>query len=380
MHKELFQMKKYFYTLATLILLISFIVFRLIIRQTNPLGIDEEEEITHLTSFSHLIRNYLPSIPGGAPGHYLLLLPINTIFPWNKIMLGLPGLFGNIAVFIFLPKAIRILFPDKVNKIPLISLIARLGLVFDPVLSYQSIEIRPYSLLPLLWLLCVFVTENLIRIRTERKNIVNSFLMIIKYILFLTLIFIWHYYGIIIFMSIYFFMNRKNMSGINFFSKRYFQQVVIILSVLISFPVLKYFLPGSLRFEINTVDYIFSGLTNYVDNYRIYFDSIPMINSLFFVFISILPLLIIYYIFRDGKNIVYRTVQSIREILGIFIYMIATPVVIILTLDIINRYWFLLRQFSWVLIPSYICLGIFISNLISVKSESFNDRYNTKTF
>lgn len=103
-------------TISVLIMLIVFIVFRIQVRSLNLIWVDEIAQINNSVSVNHLLNIYLPNIPGGSPGHYLLVLSVKSLFPNNIVMLYLPGLIGQISVFLFIPKIIEKLRIVQKNK------------------------------------------------------------------------------------------------------------------------------------------------------------------------------------------------------------------------------------------------------------------------
>ena len=145
--------------IITIVLFIILLAGRFTIRAKDNLWTDELEEIHNLTSVKHLLVEYLPFIPGGAPGHYLVSLPLQVLVPNNKFILGLPGLLGHIAVFLLMRHVVKSLKIVDEKGLPIVTLIARTGFVFDPTFIFQSMEIRPYSLLPLLWSLSLLLTS-----------------------------------------------------------------------------------------------------------------------------------------------------------------------------------------------------------------------------
>lgn len=323
-------------------------------RSISPLWEDEIEEISHLISVKHLITQYLPSIPGALPGHYLLALLVNHISPGNKFLLGIPGLFAHIAVFFLIPTAIFHLHIVDKKDIPLLSLITRAAFVFDPRLTYQSMEVRPYSFLPLLWIFSVIVCSQFFKLNNSSLNQSKIFYHLIILTLLVTAIFLWHFYGFIMVISIYVFMYTQQSENKNILTRSLYP---IIVGTIISLPLWKYFTSGLSHYRHDTFGFI-SNISGIATIYN---------------FIYFLMFLLILYMIRKHLFLYIREIKIgklvMSKIVRILIYLVITPIVIIFILDVIQPYYFLYRQFSWVAIPFYIAMGILINILLRNKNN-----------
>lgn len=350
----------------TFILLIILIYLRVSTRNLNPLWVDEIEEINHLKSVTYLISEYLPNIPGALPGHYLLALSMNYISPGNKFVLGLPGLFANIAVFFLIPYALSLLRVVDKKNLSFVTLVTRLGLVFDPRLTYQAMEVRPYSILPLLWIASVILISNLFQLKKKSESTLNYITRFILLTIFTVVIFIWHFYGFIMVLSIYSFMLSKQKGNLR---KKFFQSpstYPIILSTIISIPIWRYFTSGLANYRHNTFGFlsIFSNTSltpSIINKFR------TDVSILSFILILCLIYIIRKYIIGFFTELVNDRFIK-KDLFGIIFYMVFVPVIIIFFLDLMQPYYFLYRQFSWVAIPFYIAVGILINSLFIKKS------------
>ena len=320
-------------SIFTLSLFIILIFSRLSIRNINSFWTDEIEQINHLTTMHHLVREYLPTIPGGSPGHYILTLPLNILFPNNKFIL-------------------------------FVSFITRVGFVLDPVLSAQAMEVRPYSMLPLLWFTVVFISLKLFILDTKFPR--SVFRIIILGIATVA-IFIWHFYGMIMFVSICLFIVAKNKININkFLNKKSFIGIVLI-SIILSLPFWQYFSQGSHKFNFDTFEF----LTMHIFNVYFYnqgsVKGLLLQNILYFLLLTAAVLVSMKTLLDNLKAKSQERVYCILSI-KILLYLVIFPIAVILSLDILNRYWFLYRQISWVAIPFYIAVGILINSLLIKKS------------
>lgn len=344
--------------IATWLLFIMLVYTRLTARALNPLWTDELNEISHLKSLDYLIYEYLPNIPSGVLGHYLLLLPLNTFFPGNKFILGLPGLACNILVFLLIPKVISSFHINNKKELTISSLVARIGLVFDPRLSFQSVEVRPYSLLPLLWVLSVFLVDKII----SYDNQVNKQLKMINIILVIIaaiFLWFWHIYTIIMFMSIYFFFIFKSKLDKNLIGKHSRSLMVVFISIVFFVPVWIYFSGNVTNSYLNTFDFL-ENISKFIDTTlnRGYIKGVSLLNSLFlFTLLSFFGVII--------WTVLLKTSKYILLFWKMFIFLVIFPILSIFTLDVISHYWFLYRQFAWAAVPFYIAIGILISGFKS---------------
>ncbi len=324
--------------LVTLILLLILIFSRIAVRIHNDFWTDELEEVRNLTSVKHLLLEYLPRIPGGSPGHYLLVLPINNVFPSNKYMLGFPGLVSHILVFLLIPIIIGKLSIVQKKDITNITQIVRIAFVLDPTYIFQSMEVRPYSILPLLWIFSVLLVSSLFE--NIQKNHLNdrlSFRKIVFPIVGIILVNIWHYYGILMIISIalYYLFRLKNID----IRKILYLSFSLLVPFIFALPLFIYFSPGSNMFDFDTFEMLKLGFGRWQN----YLYGIIFIG----VFASLL-----------WKKLITK------ELFRFIILLVGFPILIIFILDLHNRYWFLLRQFAWTLLPLYTAISMIIYNYI----------------
>lgn len=317
----------------TIFLFITLIVSRISVRYFNNLWTDEIEEIKHLTTVKHLIFEYLPAIPGGAPGHYLLVLPFNLLFPYNKFILGFPGLLSHIGVFFLIPAAVRKLKLVNEKGINIVTLIVRAGFVLDPTFIFQAMEVRPYSILPLLWIISLLVLSNIFS--WKKSNLFGLFTGILT----LIVIIIWHFYGSLMLTSIlvYFFLTEKML-----FKGKILQLFSILFSILFASPLILFFSKGSFKYDFDSFEML----------------KIAYLNWQSYIYIILFSLIIL-------LGIKYNLIKY--KLVYAFISLVASPIIIIFLLDIKNHYWFLLRQFAWTILPLYIIIGTLICSLNHIK-------------
>ncbi len=349
-------MEKKLIVIITWFLFMILIYTRLSMRALNPLWIDELNEISHLRSFEYLVYEYLPNIPGGVLGHYLLLLPINSVFPSNKFILGLPGLIGNILVFLFIPKVISSLQIVNRKDLAVPSLVARIGLVFDPRLSFQAMEVRPYSLLPILWVLSVFLVAWIISF-DKHVNKPLKVTNVVMSVIAANFLWFWHIYAPIMFMSIYLFFIFKSKLDKNLIDKHHKSLVVILASTIIFVPVWVYFSSNVINSYLNTFEFL-DNINKFIATTlnQGYIKGISLFNNLFLFTLLLFLGIIVWGAF-------FRVSKYALQFWKLLLFLVFLPIISIFFLDFISHYWFLYRQFAWTAIPFYVSIGILISGL-----------------
>src|SRR3989344_4829767 len=237
-------------TIITITLLLLLIIMRVIVRSKSPFWTDEIEQVRNLRTVQYLIFEYLPKIPGGWPGHYLLTLPIQNLYQNNKFLLGLPGLLVHVGVFLFIPNVLKSIFAQDHRRLSVSAFAARLLFTLDPYLTFQSMEVRPYALLSFVWILCVMLSVSLVKEKWKDLKNIKKVMRLFIYIIFYLLLFIWHAYSIIMTTSIMIFLILR----LGLFKKHvnFGETAMVILSAgILSFPVLRYFAQGASRDTLN---------------------------------------------------------------------------------------------------------------------------------
>jgi len=342
--------------LISVVLLIILIISRLVVRHDSQLWTDEIEQIKHLTSFSKLIFVYLPHIPSGWPGHYVLTLPINTLFPGNKFALGTPGLIAHIAVFFSIPLVLKRLFQLEGKTNMLASTIARSAFILDTTFTFQSMEIRPYSVLPLLWILTACVTQSLFNIRWNKLMTFHRIKKVVVYSICFLIIFTWHFYGFIMTTSIllYIIAMKRFKSE---FSKLEGAVIPFLFSTIAAIPLWRFFSSGSGKFKHPPLEMVPS-FQELVSGNR----GVMVVQSwqhiLYVILIAFVFITIVYMTVK--KNDSKESGTLIRGLMSRLLFLVIAPTVFIITLDIVHPYWILYRQFAWTALPLYLTLSAYI--------------------
>src|SRR3989344_6213306 len=339
-------------TIITITLLLLLIIMRVIVRSKSPFWTDEIEQVRNLRTVKYLIFEYLPKIPGGWPGHYLLTLPIQNLFPNNKFLLGLPGLLAHVGVFLFIPNVLKSIFALDRRRLAVSAFAARLLFTLDPYLTFQSMEVRPYAVLPFIWILCVLLSVTLFKEKWKVFNRMTKIIKILIYIAFYLLLFVWHVYAFIMTASIIFFLFIQLVRRNKYIYKRE-TAIVLLTASILSVPIWKHFAQGTSRVALNpfemvpTISEIISGQLGIMIVFA-WQQLLYLICMAIIACASIITINRIHY--RFDKSILFE-----RLIFPISV-LVLLPVLITVMLDITHPYWILYRQFAWTALPLYMVI------------------------
>lgn len=337
---------------------------RLWTRQINTLWLDELAELGSLSSLKYLIGEYLPKIPGGAPGHYLIVYPLQKIFPYNKFILGTPGLVLHILVFLLIPTVIKNLQILSAKGVSTAALVARIGFAFEPTLTFQSMEIRPWGFLPFFWILLIMVIFQLIRLDSLDIKKQKLTCLLLGFILWIA--FIMHYYVAIMALSIccFFLFQQKKFHLAKLIRLPAFY--VLLITCLLAFPFWLYFLKDSFIFGYDTVKTVPIVLMQIYALDKGFPKGIFVQNVVYFGFILFMMGIIISVIgsfFTQKlrrKNMVYT-----NSMIVMLWFLVFLPIGIIFSLDLYAKYMFLYRQIVWVMLPFYIAIGVGVARILA---------------
>lgn len=266
------------------------------------------------------------------PGEYLLHYPLVKMFPMNKWILVGPHLLINVFGFYLLYKICQIYYQSWAGY-----LTAFLLYTFNSNLIFHSLEFRPYAVLPVLALASLYFSHRLWDKDFQMSKVKMFFTGVL---FFLTINY--HIYGIAILLLpiiFTFFYQRTQKTDFVIFPWRWFL-VVCILSV----PVWVWYAsfnhlglaPAKVQALVDTFQYIddplidpFSFLKGVVGNL--------LGNRYLYVF---LPLAFL--------SLVFPHPQRFKQWVFLLL-LIILPLVMILYTDVRSNYWFLQRQFIWVM-------------------------------
>lgn len=285
------------------------------------------------------------------PGEYIINWPFVFFFKTNKWGIAIPHILFTLLGFYLLYLICRRYFH---SIFPWITTFALVAVHRD--LIFHSFELRPYAVLPTLALAAFYLNEEIVSKRYS-LSLARKILIGLFYI-FTT---IYHAYGAIIlfFTFVYFLLRESKMCSFSDIFKHCYRFVLIV--ILTGLPLYLWYSVGNSRaingigydvFQyvpnpaVSLFDFIKSNLCNLVGNKKLY----PL--SVFLIFPFILP---------------YR--ERLQQI-GFLLILIVLPLMIILYFDILVRYWFLQRQFAWVMPFFAFLIGWCLNSFIEfVKKE-----------
>lgn len=363
----------------TLSLFFIFIFTRIYVRLSNNFWSDESAELNSLTNIRQLLTFYLPGITAGYPGHYLLMFPVFKLFGNNRILLSLPGLMSQAVVFCLIPKIIFKLKVITKEQIFFASTVTRILFLLDPKITFQAIEIRPYSVMPFIWVIILFLTSQIIyfdRLEFSGKNMIKT----VEIFFILLLLFYFHSVSAIMAISIYgFFMFRIKIYKLkDIIFRRSF--IILFLCFILSLPVWKYFSAASCTFcYVNHFNTFKTAQVTLMELYAINkgsFNDIKIQNVLYFIALCLMLIILIGEIIVLIKSLIQHNYLIILKPFYVLnITLVLIPLLAIFVGDYMNRYGFWLRQLAWVMLPFYISIGAVLSGLnYKVIYNLFNDK------
>ena len=267
------------------------------------------------------------------PGVYLLNYPFVNLFGTDKWAINIPNYIVAFLSFYFL-----YLICQKYLKTFWGFFVAFLLLCFNGNLIYYSFEFRPYAVLPTLSL-GSFYFAGLIVSDWKKLSILKKVLVG----LFFIFVIIYHVFGIMIvgLCLLYFLVVEAN--------KRSYKEIIKEMS--------PFLLPTGILGVLLFIWYVSSTTWNDVQKGNWHpFDYYPNVTNDFVHFVRQVFCnlrgdkshgqkyleLGIWFSFLLSKNNRFK-------LIGFFLLMIVLPITVILALAIYEKYWFLDRQFIWVM-------------------------------
>lgn len=273
-------------------------------------------------------------------GDYCLIYPFFKIFGFNKWGLALPHILSTIIGFYILYFICKRYFKT------IWAYLITFGMVcFNSTLIQHATEIRPYAVLPTLALATFYLFQ-----RISDLNMQQGALKKIATIMFFILVIWFHFYGVLIFTTCFLFTLSSKYGEGDY--KRFFKKTVlyatIILCLAMPFWLYSVFFHGFFLGRFNV-----SSLTVIPNAYNVFaYIPNPLQNIVGFLK-GILCNLIghkLFYLLLIGMVIplVSHYQERNKQLLFLALNVIA-PIIVILLIDLVGGYWFLQRQFIWVM-------------------------------
>lgn len=286
---------------------------------------DEIVQLEALRGYSlkNLLVSYLPIIPGGFPGDYLLTWPMAQVTS-NKWALAAPHIMATLLTFGLFLKIRR----DERGH-PLATAVALLMMTLNRNLIFHDFELRPYGVLPLLALGSYWATDRMFHRQTyTRQDAVLWIGWVFTLLLF-------HTYGILILGSLWMFQLLKSIPLSRLVRAQVWRLAgLTALAVTLALPLWLFYakVPGThhdpFAYCRPSVSGVLAFFLGNLGDWGWRFSWIPgtllMFSSCFFV--------------QDTRW---------RPHLLFILVLLVIPLGMIFMSDVLCHYWFVQRQFTW---------------------------------
>jgi len=261
-------------------------------------------------------------------GDYFLLYPFFKIFGYNKWGLAIPHIISTILGFWLLYLICR-----KYLRTTFAYLIVFVVVCLNINLIGHALELRVYAVLPTLALGCLYLCQRLVGSKTTFKQKIAVGLFFVITIWF-------HVYGLLILFvtALFSLFEKRRDPSFGLIFKDFFKFMSVVLAMSLPLWIISVFGPHAANQKVDIFEYIPNPL----------FDIIGFLKGVF------------------ANLIGYRHKQLYLLLIGLFfpllipykrrfeqmtflIFLVFVPIGIILLADVKNSYWFVQRQFVWVI-------------------------------
>jgi len=321
------------------------------------------DEIFQLNQMQGTFFDLLKSLQAGdfcsfLSGDHYLIYPFFKIFSYNKWGLAIPHIIATIIGFYILYLLCKRYFVSVWGYLITFSIVC-----FNATLIAHSTEIRPYAVLPTLALATFYLFGKIAGL-----NFNLNFNQRLYAIIFFILVIWFHVYGILMFGTCLLFWFLSKYREIT--TKGYFKNLLILaVTVLcIAMPLWLYSVFGPHLAVptqvVKTFEFIPNPLHNTLGFLKSIFGNLIGFKSLYFLILgTFIPLFFSY-------------PDRYRQLLFLSVIIIF-PICFILSFDLARKYWFLQRQFIWVMPLYAFFLGwAWDSFLVMVKSRILKEYEN----
>jgi hypothetical protein len=323
---------KHSISLSVTVICIYALFLRLAVLYRHTLWIDE---IYYLGPLKGTFLEFIKAIPKAEFCSYLsgdlfIFYPFFKIFAYNKWGLAIPCVISSILGFYLL-----FLICKRYLRSIWAYLITFAIVAFNATLINHATEIRTYIFLPTLALaifyVCLRIADvNFQPVALKRAGVILTFIFVIWF----------HVYGIIMFIVSFLFalLSKIKDEDSGNYLKNAFSLVFVTLCFSMPFWLYCVFGPHLSYTElgINTFDYIPNPSQNIVGFLKSIFGNLIGYKKLYFMLLGIFVPFIFSY--KDRY----------RQLL-FFVIIIMLPIGLILASDVLQKYWFIQRQFIWVM-------------------------------
>ncbi|MFA5149981.1 MAG: hypothetical protein WC937_03035 [Candidatus Omnitrophota bacterium] len=326
---------KYSIPLSVTIICIYALFLRLIVLYRHTLWTDE---IYYLGPLKGTFLEFIREIPKAEFCSYLsgdlfIFFPFFKIFAYNKWALATPCIISTVAGFYLLYLICKIYFRSIWAYLITFCIVC-----FNASLIVHATEIRTYAFLPTLALATFYLLKKLADLNFELSTVKRIWATI-----FFVLVIWFHVYGVLMFGSCLLFVliaEYKNKNFRIFLKNAIYFAVIVLCSAM---PLWLYSVLGPhlsyTQFNINPFDFIPSPWQNFSGFLKGIFGNLIGFKKL--------------YIFLLGTIVpVFFSYENRFKQLFFLILIILFPIGVIFIFDLLQKYWFIQRQFVWVM-PFY---------------------------
>jgi len=320
-----------FILISVSIICLYALYLRIMFLSNHTLWADESLQLSQLQgTFLELLK----SAPKNFTSLYLsgdiyIVFPFFKIFSYNKYGLAIPHIIVTMIGFYILYLICKRYFKS------IWAYFITFGIVcFNATLIEHSTEIRPYAVLPTLALATFYLFERIADFNFKLNTIKK-----IWAIVFFISVILFHVYGILMFISCFLFTLLSKYKEKDF--KVNFKNAISFTGIILYFamPLWLYSVfgqPIGANVGINPYAFIPSPFHNIAGFLKAIFGNLIGFRNLYFLLLGlIIPFIFSY---KDKhKQLLFLCVNIIFPIVFIFLF------------DIAAGYWFLQRQFIWVM-------------------------------
>jgi len=360
---------KYWRGLTVLLICIYAMYLRLIHLMQHKLWQDEYYQLGPMQGTLLELIKALPKHEHTSylSGDYFLIYPFFKIFAFNKWGLAIPHIIVTIVGLVFLYLICKRFFKTSLGYLITFSIVC-----FNAILILHATEIRTYAVLPTLALMALYfsnkVVDQNVKMSVKTKCAIGAFFVMVIW---------WHVYGVLIFFLPFAFevmnklMNKQDGESIPIILKDMFKFACIIICIAMPLWLYSVFGPhlavknadGTGIMGGNVFQFIPNPLENMVGFLKGVFGNLMGYNKLYFLLAGVIIAPFVPY-----KNRIQQTLFVMVTVL--------IPIGLILMMDIVSDYWFLQRQFCWVIPFFAIYIGWIWDSLFDFTLNIFKMRSN----
>lgn len=265
-------------------------------------------------------------------GDFYLIYPFFKLFGYNKWGLAIPHIISTVVGFYLLYQICKIYFKTIWGYLITFSVVC-----FNATLIWHATEIRTYAVLPTLALAVFYLAHQLVRenrgMSLARKYAIGAFFVLV----------IWfHLYGIFMpYLSVAFLLLTVRKEA---YFKRAFVYLIKFMSVvsLVAMPLWVYSVFGPRvalgpQFNIDTYLYIPNPMRDIVGFLKGIFGNLIGYKKFYFLLAGMFfPFLI-----KKDSTRFYKII--------FVVFMVFVPITVLFLAAVKNQYYFVQRQFIWVM-------------------------------